>query len=133
MYISKKDREIVKQKFGGRCAYSGTILRNDWQIDHVKPIRRNWWTNTALYEENHNIDNMFPTQRIINQYKGTLDLETFRTWYLGGLHKRLKKLPKNPRTEKSKKRKNYLLEISKLFGITENKPFSGVFYFETLL
>jgi len=94
MYISKKDREIVKQKFGGRCAYSGTILRNDWQIDHVKPIRRNWWTNTALYEENHNIDNMFPTQRIINQYKGTLDLETFRTWYLGGLHKRLKKLPK---------------------------------------
>jgi hypothetical protein len=59
-------------------------------------------------------------------------LETFRNWYLGGLHERLKNLPKNPKTEKSHKKKAYLLEVASLFGISEDTPFSGKFYFETL-
>jgi len=62
-----------------------------------------------------------------------LDLETFRTWFLSGLHTRLKKLPKNPKVEKSIKHKRYLLEVASLFGISEDRPFSGKFYFETLL
>ena len=85
-----------------------------------------------MFEKSHNIDNMLPSQKIVNHYKGSLCLETFRTWYLAGLHERLKKLPKNPKTEKSIKRKKYLLEVAQLFGITEHKPFSGTFYFETL-
>jgi len=130
MYISKKNRAIIQQKYNGLCAYSGTILTDDWQVDHIKPVRRNWYDNSALNKENHNIDNMIPTQRIINHYKHSLDLETFRTWLLGNLHTRLKKVPKNPRTAKSIKRKAYILEVARLFGITENKPFCGVFYFE---
>ena len=77
-----------------------------------------------------NIDNMFPAQKIINHYKNSLSLEDFRICYLAGLHERLKKLPKNPRVEKSIKHKAYLLEVAQLFGITENKPFDGKFYFE---
>lgn len=129
-YISKKDREIIKQKFNGLCAYSGTELEDDWQVDHVKPLIRNWWTNTAMCEENHKLDNMFPVQKIINHYKGSLDLETFRTWYLAGLHDRLKKLPKKPKVEKSIKRKVYLLKVANYFGITNDKPFDNIFYFE---
>jgi len=132
MYISKKNRELVKQKFGGKCAYSGTPLEDDWQVDHVKPLIRNWWDGTAMKGENHNIDNMFPVQKIINHYKGSLDLETFRSWYLGGLHERIGKLPKKPKAEKSIRRKKYLLKVAKYFGITKTKPFKGVFYFETL-
>jgi len=131
MYISKKDREAIRLKFDGKCAYSGTDLEPDWQPDHVKPVIRNWWTNTAYKGENHNLDNILPVQKIINHYKGSLDLETFRTWYLGGLHERLKKLPKNPKCEKSIKHKKYMLKIAAYFGITEDKPFSGIFYFET--
>jgi len=132
MYISKKNREIIKQKFGGKCAYTGTDLLPDWQVDHVSPVVRNWWTNTAMMENNHNIDNMVPCQKIVNHYKGSLDLETFRNWFLGGLHERLNKLPKNPKVEKSHKKKAYLLEVARLFDIQPDKPFSGVFYFETL-
>ncbi|MFA5300279.1 MAG: hypothetical protein WC389_18990 [Lutibacter sp.] len=83
-------------------------------------------------KKNDNIDNMVPIQKIINHYKHSISLSEFRTWLLGGLHIRLKKLPKNPRTEKSRKRKEYLLKIASYFGITENNPFSGKFYFETL-
>jgi hypothetical protein len=71
-------------------------------------------------------------QRIINHYKRALALEEFRVLRLGGLHKRLAKLPKNPRTEKGKRRKQYLLDVATYFGIESNKPFSGVFYFETV-
>ena len=132
MYISKKDREIIKNKFGGKCAYTGTELKDDWQVDHVKPVVRNWFSKGAVFEKEHHIDNMFPCQKIVNHYKGSLDLETFRTWFLGGLHERLKKLPKNPKVEKSHKKKAYLLEVASLFGISEDVPFSGKFYFETL-
>ena len=84
-----------------------------------------------MEDENHNLDNMVPCQKIVNHYKGSLDLETFRTWFLGGLHERLKKLPKNPTAEKSIRRKAYLLEVARLFDIRPDKPFSGKFYFET--
>lgn len=132
MYISKKDREIIKNKFGGKCAYSGTDLEDDWQVDHVEPIIRNWYDGTVQFEKSHNIDNMVPCQKIINHYKGSMDLELFRTWYLGGLHERLKKLPKNPKVEKSIKKKNYLLKVASLFNIEKDKPFNGMFYFETI-
>ena len=50
MYISKKDREIIKNKFGGKCAYTGTELKEDWQVDHVKPVVRNWFSKGAVFE-----------------------------------------------------------------------------------
>jgi len=132
MYISKKDREIIKQKFDGKCAYSGTKLKDDWQVDHIKPIIRNWYDGTVVFEDAHNLENMFPVQKIINHYKGSMDLELFRTWYLSGLHERLKKLPKNPKTEKSIKRKAYLLTVANFFDIEIDKPFLGKFYFESV-
>lgn len=133
MYISKKLRQQVYDKFGGLCAYSGTPLEPDWQVDHLEPLVRNWWlNNSARFPDAHCIDNMVPCQKIINHYKGSLDLETFRRWFLGGLHERLAKLPKNPRTDKSVKKIAYLRNVANYFGISEDKPFCGTFYFETL-
>lgn len=39
MYISKKDRQIVRSKYGGKCAYTGKPLAEDWQVDHVEPVQ----------------------------------------------------------------------------------------------
>ena len=75
---------------------------------------------------------MIPVQKLINHYKHSMSLDVFRNWLLGGLHTRLRKLPKNPRNEKGKKRKEYILKIAKYFDITEHKPFSKEFYFEKL-
>jgi len=127
-----KKRDIIKNKFNGLCAYSGTPLEDDWQVDHIKP-KIMYYIGSCPYQGNPNdIDNLIPAQRIINHYKRSLPLEKFKSWYLGGLHLRLKKLPKNPKTELAKKRKEYLLKIASYFDITEDKPFSGKFYFETI-
>lgn len=132
MYISKKNRELIKNKFGGKCAYTGTELMPDWQIDHIKPIRRNWWlSNSAMFAENHKIENCIPAQRIVNHYKHSFNLEEFRS-FMENFHTRISKLPKNPKTEKSIKRKAYMLELARLFDISIDKPFKGKFYFELL-
>jgi hypothetical protein len=46
------------------------------------------------------------------------------------LHLRLKNAPKNPRTDKTLKRKNYIFKVASYFGISEDVPFNGIFYFE---
>ena len=128
--ISKQEREDIKPKYGGKCAFSGTDLESDWQVDHVKQVVRNWWIYTACFDENHTLDNMIPCQRIINHYKHSMGLTQFREM-IATLHLRLRKAPKNPRSEKTAKRKVYIFKVASYFGITEDKPFSGIFYFES--
>lgn len=130
--VSKKLRSQIFEKYGGMCCYTGTPLEPDWQIDHFHPIIRNINAKGCLFPEDDSINNMVPCQKIINHYKHSLPLETFRTYYLGNLHKRIAKLPRNPRTEKGMRRKAYLLKVAGFFGITADKPFNGKFYFETL-
>lgn len=122
----KIDRPSVYNKYSGKCAYSGTQLELDWQVDHMVSKRELLFFRKDI----NDINNLVPTQKIINHYKRSLPLEKFRVHWLGGLHRRLAKIPKNPRTERSKKRIAYILKVASYFGITPDKPFDGVFYFE---
>ena len=115
------DREAVYDKFGGRCAYTGKPLGDDWQVDHIVP---------KALGGTDNIDNLVPVLPIVNHYKRCLDNETFKSWLLGGLHERLKKLPKNPYTENGKRRKAYMMKVSEAFDITPDKPFCGELWYE---
>lgn len=136
--MTKKKRQEVFDKFGGRCAYTGLPLGDDWQVDHVEAIAlvEYYCSGKIGYEElrerNNSIENLMPALKIVNHYKRGLKLESFRTWYLGGLHERLKKLPKNPKSPASIRRKQYLFKVAEAFGITPEKPFNGKFYFETI-
>lgn len=124
-------RDVIYNKFNGLCAYSGTPLELDWQIEHILPVERDLQTGKPRHPERNHIDNLVPVQKLINHYKHSIDLETFRTWLLGGLHLRLAKLPKKSNCVKSIKRKDYILKVASYFDISVDKPFSGVFYFET--
>lgn len=130
MTKKEKIRVHLWQKYNGRCAYCGKPLGDDWQIDHIKPVIR--YGLKPIYPENDVLENMVPAISIINHYKRAVDIELFRKWLLGELHVRMTKLPKNPKCEKSIRHKAYMLRIAELFDITPDKPFSGVFYMETL-
>ncbi len=128
--MNKKIREEIYNKFGGLCAYTGKPLGEDWQIDHVTP-HLHYRFKLAEGDVN-NKDNLFPALRIVNHYKRAHGLEGFRK-YMKSFHKRLAKLPKNTLVEKTKRRKEYMFKIADAFDISIDKPFSGVFYFETIL
>jgi len=133
------DRQKIKSKYGGLCAYSGKPLDEKWQVDHIVPVSSIYWSQPMetrkefginAPHKNH-IDNLVPCISIINHYKRYFDLEGFRK-YLLGFHLRLKKLPKKTNCPKAKKRIVYMNTIADLFGISEVIPFRGKFYFETI-
>lgn len=130
MTNNEKIRAHLWQKYNGRCAYCGKPLGDDWQIDHVKPVYR--YKGKLCAPEADVLENMVPAISIVNHYKRAASVDVFRTWLLGELHTRMTKLPKNPKSEKSIRHKAYMLRIAELFDITPDKPFSGVFYMETL-
>lgn len=120
-------RTLIHYKYAGRCAYTGVLLDSDWQIDHITPKRL--YTEGLAEGDPEDIDNLVPAHSIINHYKRAHKLENFRK-LLSTLHNRLARLPKEPKTERSKKRSTYLLQVALLFNIAPRSPFSGKFYFE---
>lgn len=94
-------REKVYSKFDGKCAYSGTPLESDWQIDHMESKKINGYfayKRDLDKKDVNRIENLMPTQKIINHYKRAFDLELFRD-YMKTFHLRLAKLPKNPKVK----------------------------------
>jgi len=37
---SKKDREIIFNKYNGKCAYCGCELQKGWHVDEILPVKR---------------------------------------------------------------------------------------------
>ena len=106
----KIDRAKIWGKYGGKCAYCGCeISLKDMQIDHIKP-KRSGGTDDE--------DNLNPSCRLCNHYKRANTLEEFRSWQLGGLLARLRKI--------------YIFRVAERYGIVQAKEFSNKFYFETI-
>ena len=130
-------KSIIKDKFGGKCAYTGKDLGDDWQIDHVESKNYNKYKRAYIAKNLNDLiqqvdsnDNLVPALRIVNHYKRGFNLEGFRDYMLS-FHKRLAKLPKKTRLEKTKKRIKYMNEVANAFDISVDKPFGGIFYFES--
>lgn len=89
MKINRKDIWIL---FDKRCAYCGIELPDEsgkyMHIDHVEPMRRNWFLKdgSSLNPENDNKENLFPSCPRCNNYKGSLDIESFRSWVANTPH-----------------------------------------------
>lgn len=135
--MKKTDRQIIFNKFGGRCGYCGCDLGKGWHVDEVLPIVRGWeyikdesgqrvYDNkkhdykkrtTIQFPERLNIDNQMPACASCNILKSSQSLEGFRSsiaQFINSL---------NSYTNQYK--------IAKRYGLVEetNKPV--IFYFET--
>lgn len=120
MKLSKAEREQVRQKFGGRCAYCGCDLPDRWHADHVEPVKRGcgsyWSGKPAMYMENHRIDNILPSCPPCNINKASMSLEVWREWigmHVASLHRYSS---------------NY--RIAKAFGLIQETGAPVIFYFE---
>lgn len=38
--MTKEERQILFNKFGGRCTYCGCELKKSWHVDHIEPMVR---------------------------------------------------------------------------------------------
>jgi len=125
---TKKERALIFNKYGGRCAYCGEELTKGWHVDEVKPILRNkvWcrkkrkyiYNGTCKHPERLHIDNQMPACASCNINKHTSSLEEFRAMIAKFMN--------------SLNRYSVQYRVAKRYGLIEEVPKPVVFYFETL-
>jgi hypothetical protein len=128
MRPTKKQREALKAKFGGRCAYCGCELGARWCLDHVEPIMRKLKTvetergyklastSESWRPELDNVENLMPACAPCNNHKHVFDLETWR----GMIADSLDTLARNYSTYR----------IAQRFGLVTEARQPVVFWFE---
>jgi 5-methylcytosine-specific restriction endonuclease McrA len=89
MRLTKKQRDAVKMKYGGRCAYCGCELSDRWHADHLVPVMREVKTvrtekgyrltsEKPMRPENDTIENLMPACPSCNIDKHILTIEEWR-------------------------------------------------------
>lgn len=81
MKLTKAQREQVRLKFDGKCAYCGCDLPARWHADHIEPVVRNDWLKVPRapdWPERDTIENMNPACPPCNIDKHSLSLENWR-------------------------------------------------------
>jgi 5-methylcytosine-specific restriction endonuclease McrA len=86
--MKKKDRQIVFEKYNGKCSYCGCELVKGWHVDHIEPIIRDskWnkdkgrFVQTGTYRkvENETSENYNPACASCNIQKNQFTVEQFR-------------------------------------------------------
>lgn len=120
MRLKKVEREQVRMKYGGRCAYCGIELGERWHADHFEPVVRNWGeaakTVPAIRPENHNLANMMPACIPCNLSKHSYTLEGWRAWIAGHVN--------------SLNLYHPIYRLAKAYGLIAETGANVVFYFE---
>jgi|SRR3990167_5909941 len=126
----KQIRELIFNKYGGRCAYCGVKLEKGWHVDEIEPVRRLYHDEYDhdrkkyirkivghRHPENLNVDNQNPACASCNINKHSDSLEEFRGLIEGFMYHL-----NNHSTQ---------YKIAKRYGLVveTNKPVK--FYFET--
>jgi len=93
MKLSKKQREDLKNKFGGHCSYCGCKLGDRWHADHIEAVRRDFdmkkceKTGHMIPVSNgvlgkpylDTIENMNPACAPCNSNKSSMSLKSWRS------------------------------------------------------
>lgn len=78
MKLTQAQREEIKQKFNGDCAYCGNPLADKWHADHLKAVVRDLTTGKPEKPENDVIGNLMPACSDCNWNKRSMSLESWR-------------------------------------------------------
>lgn len=94
--MKKRDRELIFNKYEGKCAYCGEALQKGWHVDELLPVKRGYTErycmerhqhvrelSTIKHPERFHIDNQMPACASCNINKHDMSLEQFRDLIAG--------------------------------------------------
>ena len=124
MNLTPLQRECVRLKYGGRCAYCGNKLGSKWHADHLEAVQRagrwvfgKYVTDGTMHRPEHDhLDNMMPACIPCNIHKSDFKLESWRKY----LEQSAERLRNNYSTYRHALR----------FGLVAEAPPKVTFYFE---
>lgn len=76
MKLTKLQRDELKFKLGGFCAYCGRELGDKWHADHMKPVIR--YDGKMVHDELDNISNLVQACHACNLHKHCNSVEDYR-------------------------------------------------------
>lgn len=123
--ISKRTRQLVYAKYNGHCAYCGCELDiKDMQVDHANiTFGRMYYgmspekaTEEMEKDSINSLDNLMPSCRQCNYYKGIGNIEQFR------------QKMKDILSESC--RRSFQVRLAMKYGILTYSEWDGLFYFE---
>jgi len=125
--MTKGKRDIVFNKFAGRCAYCGCELDKGFHVDELLPVRRNTvydkekrkhvHDGSCQHPERLHLDNQYPACPSCNINKHSMSLEEFRNLITGFM--------------KHLNEKSVQYKIAKRYGLVQENIKPVIFYFET--
>ncbi len=74
--MTKAEREQVRAKYGGRCAYCGCVLQKRWHADHRESLYR---TGVPRYRDMATVADFEPACQRCNLWKSVYTVEQFRS------------------------------------------------------
>lgn len=86
MKLNKAQREQVRMKFGGLCAYCGHPLPERWHADHMIAVERESWggeKGVMQMPQHDTAENMMPSCPPCNLSKNRMSIEEWRKWLAG--------------------------------------------------
>ncbi|HGY9618262.1 TPA: HNH endonuclease [Pseudomonas putida] len=116
MRLKKAEREQVRMKYGGRCAYCGNDLGERWHADHFAPVIRLPDDRVAEQLKNHHLANMMPACVPCNLSKARMHLEDWRRWLAGHVN--------------SLNQYHPIYRLAKAYGLIAETGAEVVFHFE---
>lgn len=122
--LPQKVRQAVYDKYHGHCAYCGKEIDfKDMQVDHITGYGAAFYgvngENVLQMIEDGSInaiDNLLPSCRRCNYYKGPFDIEALRQRILTELEHTC--------------RQTFSTQLAIQYGMISYQPWDGVFYFE---
>jgi 5-methylcytosine-specific restriction endonuclease McrA len=127
--MKKTDRELIFNKYDGKCAYCGCELTKGWHADHIEPIIRDFIYNKNKKQfetngifrkpENENLQNYNPSCPSCNIQKNSYTLEQFR--------ENIKQFVKSLNQYSTQ------YKFAKKYGLVAENDIEVKFHFETLL
>lgn len=118
--MKPSERQRVFDKFNGKCAYCGTELQKGWCVDHIEPIGHipPEYQQGSKFMKPHldNFENMNPSCASCNNYKSSMELETFRS----EIEEQIERLRKTKPT----------FRLAERYGLIKCEPKNIKFYFE---
>ena len=114
----KIDRDVIYNKFNGKCAYCGTdITKKQMQVDHI--VSKRFYKISKIKPDLDKDDNsnLNPSCSQCNYYKGCKSIDGFRK-HLKNIHKRLVK--------------DFKIKLSLKYNMIDFKQWDGIFYFEKI-
>lgn len=120
-----ENKDLIYSLFGGRCAYCGLLLGEDWQVIRAEP--------NIAFRESGDFLKYLPVKKEVAKWANKYKVDDFKNIFLSSVIDKIKKIPKRTQKEDLKEKKEELELIESFFSLKYDVPYNEKLYYENFI